>query len=313
MNSLRDFELFLQVAEHGSLSAAARRLDITPAAASVALKRLEGEIGISLFLRSTRSLRLTDEGRIFLEHCRQAVQLMTDGRAAALTGSAALRGVLQLSIPSDFGRNVMLPWLDEFQTRHPELNLRLLLSDRKTDIYRQPVDLAIRYGKLPDSTLVALPIAPDNRRVLCASPAYVERHGNPAQPAELAGHNCLCFLLGDYVHDRWRFFREEQELTVQVRGDRISDDGDVARRWAVAGRGIAYKSALDVAADLAAGRLLRLCPEFSGEPAPLHLLCPDRRLISPQVRALSEFLAERCRQLAGNPPIRAAAGHAKYG
>ncbi len=297
MNPLRDFELFLLVADYGSLSAAARRLDITPAAASVALKRLEAEVGVQLFLRSTRSLRLTDEGQIFLEHCRQAMQLLADGRQAALTGSAALRGVLQLSIPSDFGRNVMLAWLDEFQSRHPELTLRLLLTDRKADIYRQPVDLAFRYGNLPDSALVALPIAPHNRRILCAAPAYVERHGRPESPSDLVRHNCLCFLLDDYVHDRWRFFRGDQESSVQVKGNRISDDGDVARRWAIAGQGIAYKSALDVAADLAAGRLIRLCPGFAGELAPLHLLCADRRQISPVVRALSEFVAERCQQL----------------
>lgn len=299
MNTLRDFELFLLVADYGSLSAAARRLDITPAAASVALKRLEAEVGVQLFRRSTRSLRLTDEGQVFLEHCRQAMQLLADGRAAALTGSAALRGVLQLSIPSDFGRNVMLGWLDDFQALHPELTLRLLLSDRKADIFRQPVDLAFRYGKLPDSSLVALPVAPDNRRVLVASPAYLERHGAPMHPDELVGHNCLCFLLGEQVHDRWRFFRDGQELSVQVRGNRISDDGDVARRWALAGQGIAYKSGLDVAADLQAGRLLRLCPEFAGEPAPLHLLCADRRQISPVVRALREFVTGRCTQLLG--------------
>ncbi len=297
MNSLRDFELFLQVADYGSLSAAARRLDITPAAASVALKRLEAEVGVQLFRRSTRSLRLTDEGQVFLEHCRQAMQLLADGRAAALTGSAALRGVLQLSLPSDFGRNVMLGWLDDFQAQHPELTLRLLLSDRKADIFRQPVDLAFRYGKLPDSSLVALPVAPTNRRILVAAPAYLERHGTPAQPDELAGHNCLCFLLGELVHDRWRFFKDGQELAVQVRGNRISDDGDVARRWALAGQGIAYKSALDVAADLQAGRLRRLCPDFAGEAAPLHLLCADRRQISPVVRALGDFVTARCTQL----------------
>jgi len=297
MNSLRDFELFLQVADYGSLSAAARRLSITPAAASVALKRLEAEVGVQLFLRSTRSLRLTNEGQVFLEHCRQAMQLLADGKEAAQTGSAELRGVLQLSMPSDFGRNVLLPWLDDFQSLHPELTLRLLMSDRKADIYRQPVDLAIRYGSLPDSALVALSIAPDNRRILCASPSYIERHGRPSHPSELAGHNCLCFLLGDNVHDRWRFFKGNQELSVPVKGNRISDDGDVARRWAVRGQGIAYKSALDVADDLSSGRLVRLCPEFDGEPAPLHLLCADRRQISPVVRAFSEFVAERCMKL----------------
>lgn len=297
MQALRDFQLFLLVADCGSLSGAARRLDLTPAAASIGLKRLEAELGVQLFLRSTRSLRLTAEGQVYLEHCRQAMQLLADGREAALTGSTTLSGVLQLSLPSDFGRHVALPWLDDFQAENPALSLRLLLSDRPADIYRHPVDLALRYGSLPDSSLVALPVAPDNRRILCASPAYVASHGQPATPHQLVDHNCLCFLLGDEVHDRWRFTRDGDELSVQVRGNRIADDGDAARRWAIAGRGIAYKSALDVAGDLAAGRLRRLCPEFAGEAAPLNLLCADRRQISPLVQTLRQFLAERCNSL----------------
>lgn len=297
MQALRDFQLFLLVADCGSLSGAARRLDLTPAAASIGLKRLEAELGVQLFLRSTRSLRLTAEGQVYLEHCRQAMQLLADGREAALTGSTTLSGVLQLSLPSDFGRHVALPWLDDFQAENPALSLRLLLSDRPADIYRHPVDLALRYGSLPDSSLVALPVAPDNRRILCASPAYIASHGQPATPHQLVDHNCLCFLLGDEVHDRWRFTRDGGELSVQVRGNRIADDGDAARRWAIAGRGIAYKSALDVAGDLAAGRLHRLCPAFAGEAAPLNLLCADRRQISPLVQTLRQFLAERCNSL----------------
>jgi DNA-binding transcriptional LysR family regulator len=297
MKMLRDFEVFIHATDTGSLSSAARRLDITPAAASVALKRLEAELAVPLFLRSTRSLRLTEEGRVFLEHCRQALQLLDDGRQAALTGSDALRGVLQLAIPSDLGRNVILPWLDDFQARHPELTLRLLLSDRPTDMHRQPVDLALRYGHLPDSSLVALPVVQGNRRILCASPDYIARHGAPAHPRELAGHNCICFFLGDYINDRWRFFRGDQELSIPVAGNRICDDGDAARRWALAGRGVAYKSALDVADDLIAGRLQPLCPEWAGEPAPLQLLCAHRRQISPVVKALRDFLAARCEQL----------------
>jgi len=297
MKALRDLEIFLQTAATGSLSEAARRLNITPAAASMALKRLENEVGVPLFLRSTRSLRLTDEGQLFLEHCQQAVQLLNDGREAAHSGASTLGGLLQLSIPSDLGRNVMLSWLDDFQTRHPDLKLRLLLSDHTADIYRQPVDLAIRYGKLPDSSLIALPIAPDNRRILCASPDYIQRHGCPEHPEELPRHNCLRYFLGETVHDRWHFFQGEQELSIQVQGNRISDDGDVVHRWALAGKGIGYKSALDVAADLKAGRLIQLCPDFAGEPAPLNLLCASRHRISPLIKTLREFLIERCQTL----------------
>lgn len=294
MTNLRDLEVLVQAADSGSLSAAARRLDITPAAASMALKRLEDALGAPLFLRSTRSLRLTEDGHVYLEHCRQALQLLADGRDALLAGRAALRGTLHLSLPSDLGRNTVQGWLDDFLTAHPQLSLRLLLSDRLADIYRQPVDLALRYGTLPDSTLIALPVAPDNLRVPCAAPDWLARHGTPQHPQDLAGLPCLSFLLGDTVHDRWRFFRDGEAQTVQVSGNRVADDGDTVRRWAVAGQGIAYKSALDVADDLAAGRLVRLLPDWRGEPAPLHLLCADRRQISPLVQALRAFLAERC-------------------
>ncbi|WP_323001956.1 LysR family transcriptional regulator [Denitromonas sp.] len=293
MKTLQDLELFVRTAELGSLSAAARRLELTPAAASAALKRLEAALQAPLFVRSTRSLRLTAEGEVFVQHCRQALELLAEGRAAVTSGRAVVRGVLQLSLPSDLGRNVLLPWLDAFQQHHPAVALRLQLSDRLADVYRQPVDLTIRYGTLPDSSLVALPLVPGNRRVLCASPDYLARAGVPASPAELVGHNCLCFMLGEAVHDRWRFFRDGQEQSVAVRGDRVSDDGDVVRRWALAGHGLAYKSRLDVHADLQAGRLVAVCADWQGELAPLNLLCADRRQLSPAVQQLRDFLTPR--------------------
>ncbi|WP_026224376.1 LysR family transcriptional regulator [Methyloversatilis thermotolerans] len=296
MKALRDLEVFRQTADSGSLTDAARRLDITPAAASMAIKRLEEELGVRLFVRSTRSLRLTDEGQIYLTHCRQALQALDDGREAALAGSAAFSGVVHLSAPSDIGRNLMLHWLDDFLDQHPRLQLRLLLSDRPVDLYRQPVDLTLRYGPLPDSSLIALPVAPDNRRVLCASPAYIERHGRPDSPKALARHNCLCFMLDGYVHDRWTFHRDGGEMQVSVKGDRIADDGEAVRRWAVDGRGIAFKSEIDVATDLRAGRLVRLCTDWLGEMASLHLVCSDRRRVTPVVQSLREFLARRCAQ-----------------
>jgi len=294
MKMLRDLDIFLRAAEAGSLSAAASHLDLTPAAASAAIKRLEAELDSPLFVRSTRSLRLTAEGQVFLQHCRQALQLIADGREAMMTGGSVVQGVLQLSVPSDLGRNVVLPWLDEFQAAYPKVRLRLQISDRIADVFRQPVDIALRYGPLPDSSLVALPVVADNRRVLCAAPSYLARAGTPETPAALAEHNCLCFMLGEYVHDRWRFFRAGRETSVQVSGDRSSDDGDAVRRWALAGRGVAYKSALDMVDDLRAGRLVRLCGDWAGESVPLNLICADRRQIGPAVHKLRAFLAERC-------------------
>lgn len=294
MPRTEDLQLFLKTAECGSFSAAALALDTSPAVASVAVKRLEQELGVGLFARTTRSLRLTREGEAYLEHARAAMDALNDGKALVESFKGNLQGRLRLSLPSDLGRNTVLPWLDEFQERHPQVNLRLQVTDRVIQVYRQPVDLTLRYGVPADSGLCVLPVAPANRRLLVASPAYVARHGAPQTPEEAARHPALLFMLGNRIHDQWQFCRGRQQVSIKVNPGRVADDGDVVRRWAVAGHGLAYKSALDVAADLAAGRLQVLLPDWQGEAAPLNLVCPDRRHISPLVRELQDFLAERC-------------------
>ncbi|RDZ26177.1 LysR family transcriptional regulator [Lysobacter silvisoli] len=304
MKALADLRVFVRTAELGSLSAAARQLDQSPAVASAALKRLEAELDAQLFVRSTRSLRLTAEGERFLAHAREALRSLDEGAQSLRGDGGELRGELRISAPSDFGRHALLRWLETFQRSHPRLQLRLQLSDRVADIYRQPVDVALRYGVPPDSSLIALPLLPGNRRVLCAAPDYLDRHGAPDTPLRLGEHNCLRFMLSDELHTLWRFTSPDgKPHAVEVRGDRISDDGEAVHRWALAGLGIAYKSWLDVADDLAAGRLLPLCEGWRGEATPLHLVSPDRRLLSPAVQRLREFLAERCRETA------AASGH----
>lgn len=300
MKSLQDLDIFVRTADSGSLSATARALDLTPAAASAALKRLEAELGTQLFVRSTRSLRLTQPGELFLEQCRPALQMLFQASQQLAAGGPALRGVLKLAAPSDFGRNVLLPWLDEFQRLHPQVDIRLQLSDRMANVYSEPVDAAFRYGKPPDSSLVALPLAPSNRRVLCASPAYVARHGAPATPHALTGHDCVCFMFGDEVHDRWRFAHDGgPEFTVRVKSVNVSNDGDAVRRWALLGKGIAYKAGFDVAGDLARGMLVALCPDWTTEAAPLFLVVPSRRQLTPLVRCLRDFVAQRTAALAG--------------
>ncbi|WP_256659598.1 LysR family transcriptional regulator [Pseudomonas sp. H9] len=292
-----DLQLFVRTAELGSLSAAARLLDLSPAVASAALKRLEQQLGTRLLARSTRNLRLTAEGEGFLLHARRALASLEEGQRALARGQDEVSGILQLSAPSDFGRNVLLPWLDELQREHPKLSVRLLLGDRNADLFRQPADIALRYGSPEDSSLVALPLCLENRRVLCASPAYLARHGEPETVAHLAQHNCLLYQLGSRVHDHWRFGRGAAQVGVAVTGDRFCDDADVVRRWALAGHGIAYKSWLDVAFDVQAGRLKVLLGELEGEPAPLNLMCTHRAQLGKPVQLLRNVLRERCQVL----------------
>jgi DNA-binding transcriptional LysR family regulator len=298
-----DLQVFALTAELGSLSAAARQLELSPAVASAALKRLEAGLGCRLLVRSTRSLRLTSEGEQYLPHARAALQSLLDGQQVLAGGKATISGPLQLSAPSDFGRNVLLPWLDDFQSQHPLLSLRLLLADRNADLFRQPVDIALRYGQPEDSSLVALPVAPANRRVLCASPGYLAAHGAPTSLAELAEHNCLRYMLAGRVHERWCFHDGRRAQEQLVKGDRISDDADVVRRWALAGRGVVYKSWLDVAQDVQAGRLVVLLPKMRGEAAPLNLICAHRAHFGETLRLLREHLIERCRALLDHAPF----------
>jgi DNA-binding transcriptional LysR family regulator len=200
-------------------------------------------------------------------------------------------------MPSDLGRHVVLPWLNDFQARYPGVKLRLQLTDRLANIYREPVDVALRFGVQPESSMVALPLLEENRRVLCASPAYLARRGVPASPRELENHNCLCFMLDETVNDRWRFRKGVEEVEVAVQGDRLADDSEVVRRWSLAGLGICYRSRIDVHADLASGRLRLILPEWEGVNAPLTMLVANRKQVSPAVRVLREFLVSRCRAL----------------
>ncbi|GJI98510.1 transcriptional regulator [Duganella caerulea] len=298
MLRLDDLTVFVRTADRGSLSAAARELEISPALASAAVKRLEGELGLRLFARTTRSLRLTEEGEHYLGNAREALRLLKEGHDALIQGQETLGGTLKISMPSDLGRNMMVGWLDLFQAHYPKVSFQLSISDRVSDMYRQPVDLAVRYGRQDDSSLVALPLAPDNRRVLVASPDYIRQHGRLKDLNDLLRHNCLRFMVDEVVHDRWTFQRDAaaEPMALHVSGNRSADDADVVRRWAVAGLGIAYKSRLDLSDDIRSGRLQILMPEILGEPAPLNMLCMHRAQITPTVLQLRDFLRTCCEQ-----------------
>lgn len=293
IKNLADLEIFVCTADSGGLSAAARRLDLSPAVTSAALKRLESELGVMLFVRTTRSMRLTVEGEQFLSRCRTLLAELQMAEEEALAGRQVISGDLQISMPSDLGRNVIMPWLDAFQAQYPGIRLRMQLSDRIANMYRDPVDLAIRYGTPSDSSMVALPLVTDNRRVLCASPAYLEQYGDLSSPHDLAQRNCLCLMVGDVLYNQWQFTHAGKTLTIHVNGNRTADDSDAIHRWALQGCGICYRSRLDVAEDIASGHLKVLCEEWIGETVPLYMICPDRRQLSPMIRMLREYLESK--------------------
>ena len=299
MVRFEDLQLFMRTAALGSFSNVGREVGLLPGQVAAAVKRLERDLDVRLFARSTRSLRLTAEGEQYLPFAREVLDTLQEAQDRVRRESTQLQGLLQVSAPSDLGRNLLLPWISEFRREHPALHLRLQISDQVADVFRDPVDVALRYGVFEDASYVALPLAPWNRRVLVAAPGYLERRGRPQVPSDLREHACLLYSLNGRVYDRWRV----GEQTVQVTGALFSNDADIARRWAVAGEGVAYKSWLDVRDDIDTGRLEVLLPQLVGEPTPLNLVCPHRKQYSPAVQALHAMLRGRLDTLLPRLPV----------
>jgi DNA-binding transcriptional LysR family regulator len=297
--NIEEPRVLVETARRGSLSAAARVLQITPAAASAALKKLEARLGVRLFERTTRSLRITSEGEVLLGYCERALSLLDEGAAALAEGQGRLSGRIRVTAPSDLVRRTMLPMLDGFLDAHPGVELMLSVGDAVQDVVRDQVDVALRYGEPGDSRLVALPITEACRSAV-ASPAYLAERGTPLHPEDLAGHECLSFVIRQRRQQLWSFWPEGggEALKVRVGGRRTADDGGIVQRWAIEGRGIAYKSELDTAEVLASGALVRLFPAWRGESVPLNAILPSNRFIPARTRALVKHLQQSFAALA---------------
>ena len=293
-----DLTLFIRIAETGSITESAKQQRISTAAASSALKRLEKQLDVQLFLRTTRQLRITAQGEQFLFHCRQALESLDQGRISAHQMQGKVGGELRLSVSSDLGRNLVLPWMDELMDKHPSLSINLNAGDSLTNFFMDEVDVALRYGKPEDSTMVAFHIATLNR-VTCASPSYLSTFGEPSHPEDLRKHNCLLHRLDGRLFNTWEFADKSGGYRIKVNSNRVSNDTDIVRRWAVAGKGIAYRSQIDICSDLSSGKLVPILAGFQSPSAQLYLLCPSRKQVTPAVILLREMLREKCAQIAG--------------
>lgn len=297
MVRLEDVWLFTRVTVLGSFSNAAREAGVLPGQVSAAILRLEQQLDTRLFARSTRSLRLTAEGEKYLPYAREMLSVMQAGQQSLNKDTDELQGTLRIALPSDSGRNLLLPWISEFCQNHRGLSLQLSVSDQLSDVFRDPIDVAIRYGIPDNRNYIARVLSAHNRRVLTASPEYLQRYGRPQSLDELHQHQCLLYSLNGHVYDKWLFPADQtvRQLTLTSRWQ--CDDADIARRWAVDGRGIVYKSWIDVSSDVAAGRLEIVLPQQPGEAAPLHLICPHRQQFSPAVRLLYNALSSHLQHI----------------
>ncbi len=299
MDRIGDLALFLRVLDLGSISAAARSLDLSAAVASQRLKRLEQDLGTRLLHRTTRRLHATPEGLVLAEQGRALVDEFEALAGNLRRAGSAVAGTLRVTASASFGRQYISPLLPEFLALHPALRVSLNLDDRVTDLVGSGFDLAIRIGALDDSTLVARRLAA-NRRVLCASPGYLRKRGAPKTPADLVDHDCILLVGRDGRQDLWRLRdRDGRDIEVRVQGRFECNYGEALRDAAVADLGIAIHSYWHVHEDLRDGRLKPVLPEYPITETGIYAVMPQRRMVPRRVSAFVDFLAER---LGDDPP-----------
>ncbi len=294
--SIEDLQIILQIARFRNITAAATSLGMQVATASAALKRVEAQLGTQLFIRTTRQLRLSNAGEKYLPLCEQSLNLLEQAKLNIKEDLNLVEGDIRIAVSSDFGRNILLPWLDEFMDEYPKVTVRINVSDANIDFYRDSVDMALRYGFPNDANLYGFKIC-NVPKLLCASEQYLKQNGRPNNLTDLLTHNGLHYQIHDVVHDEWIFTQDDKHFKIKMKGNRITNDAELVRRWCVAGKGLAAKSCLDMSQDLLTGKVVNLLPEYQLTPSELWLIFPTRQSITPAARLLRNKLQKECTQL----------------
>ncbi|WP_291990686.1 LysR family transcriptional regulator [Candidatus Accumulibacter sp. ACC007] len=294
MDHLKQIRAFVDSATRGSLSAAARVEGVTPAVIGRRLDALEARLGVKLLLRTTRRLSLSFEGQAFLEDCQRIINELANAEAAVSLGGIRASGHLKVSAPAGFGRRHVAPQVIAFIEENPGVSVRLDLSDRVVDLLNEGVDCAVRIGEMADSSLASSKLG-EMRRVVVASPAYLARHGQPLDPADLAVHNCLSL-------DQQRGWTLRETPAGEVVQRKVSgafecNDGAVLHEWALAGKGLAWRSVWEVGDDLRCGRLVSLLDDYAAPPVGIYAVFPQRRHLPLRVR----LFIDRLKTTFGNP------------
>jgi DNA-binding transcriptional LysR family regulator len=289
-DTLKEMSVFARIVAAGSLSAAARDLSLSPALVSRRLAALEARLGVRLLHRTTRSLHLTVEGARYYDACSRVLAEIEDANAEVSRGRAEPQGALKVALPASFGHQHVAPLIVQFAERYPKVELALSLSDRRVSVVDEGFDVAITIAHLEDSSLAARKLAP-NRRVVCASPTYLHKHGTPRTPEDLVAHNCLTTsdftMTWDYKDPHGR------AGAARVRGRYACDNWEVLREWALAGLGVALKSTWDVYRHLQDGSLVALFAGYSfHSDVAIYAVYPHRRLLPAKTRVFIDFLAK---------------------
>jgi DNA-binding transcriptional LysR family regulator len=294
MISLDGMITFIKAAELGSFSAAGQILRQSAAVVSHRIMALENELGCRLFLRTTRKVQLTDQGRTFYERCLEVREALERAEASVIESGTSIKGHVRITAPLGIGRRLVAPLAGRFRLVQPQVELHLRLSDHVLDLMTESVDLALRLAVMADSALIQRKIM-DIPRILCASPRYLTEHGMPKSPEELQQHQCLLLRFPGSRQFRWPLMVGGELKIVTVQGMLDADDGDVLTDWAIQGHGIVMKPMFEIAHALADGRLVQVLPHCPPQTVSLALLFPHRNLQPARVKIFADFLFDEAR------------------
>jgi DNA-binding transcriptional LysR family regulator len=293
---LQELQVFVRAAESGSFSRAARELGLSQPSVSRIIGELETRLGVTLLLRTTRRVTVTDAGALFLDRAREILAEIEDAEDAA-RGVDSLRGIIRLALPVIYGTREIIPRLPKFLAAHPLLQVEMAVADARQDLVAEGADVAIRLGELNDSVFGARKL--DTLEImLVASPLYLKARGTPKTPADLASHDCI-FGPGNFGRDSWSFTRNGTETSVDVRGRIHTNSGPGVFASAMAGLGIAMASTVMFAAEVKAGALVPLLRSYKLEPVDVHAVFPGGPRPSTKVRALVDFLVKELNPSSG--------------
>jgi len=292
MDHFKQISTLVEVARHGSLSAAARAEGVAPAIIGRRLDALETRLGVKLLQRTTRRIVPTVEGKTFLDDCTRILGELSAAESAVSQGSQQATGRLLISAPAGFGRQHIAPLIGEFLARHPDLRLALDLTDRMVDVVGERIDVAVRIAERTDSNLVGVRLA-NNRRVICASPVYLERHGTPQTPDALQHHNWLTLGAPSSQQHGWTLLVAGQPQLIRVSGNMICNDGSVLHQWTLDGHGLAWRSLWEVGRDLAAGRLISVLDDYAAGGGDVYAVFAQRRHLPLRIRVFVDYLKAR--------------------
>lgn len=288
-----DLGFFSTLASAGSLSAAARELGVTTPAVSKRLAQMEGRLGMALVIRTTRRMSLTPEGELYLAHARRILSEIEDMESLLGGARQTPKGLLRVNATLGFGRSHVAPLISRFARLHPQVEVQLQLSVNPLPLTDDVFDVCVRFGPPPDARVIARRVAP-NRRLLCASPDYLRRRGEPRVPQDLMSHNCIGIRQGEEAYGMWRLAqgsgRGTESESVKTRGSLTTNDGEIAVSWALDGHGIVMRAEWDVARYLESGRLVQVLPDYCTPDADIYAVYPQKHQGSARVRAFVDYL-----------------------